>query len=273
MLPRIVLHAATSLDGRVDGFPIDLAQFYHLAGTWKEDATLAGCDTILAGLEMNEQQPESDGDAGFESDTDGNTDTDSDGDSDGNGTSRSEDAEAAGERPLLVIPDSRGRMRRWAELLRYPYWRGGVALCSQATPIEYVEYLYASDIDCIVWGKDRVDLKKCLAELAERHDVKTVRVDSGGSLAQALLREGLVDEISLLIHPVIVGAASSRPSFFGGGEPDSGGTATKAAAAAAAEAAGATGTALNAPFPLSLRLLHLERLNEGLVWSRHVVIK
>jgi len=48
MLPRVILHNTVSLDGRIDGFPIDLCQYYELAATWKEDATLAGSDTFLS---------------------------------------------------------------------------------------------------------------------------------------------------------------------------------------------------------------------------------
>ena len=46
MLPRVILHNAISLDGRIDGFPIDLQQYYELTATWKEDATLAGSETF-----------------------------------------------------------------------------------------------------------------------------------------------------------------------------------------------------------------------------------
>ena len=41
--------------------------------------------------------------------------------------------------------------------------------------------------------------------------------DSGGSLIGALLRDGLVDEISLLVHPSITGGAGERA--WHGGEP------------------------------------------------------
>ena len=43
-----------------------------------------------------------------------------------------------------------------------------------------------------------------------------VRVDSGGALNGALLRAGLVDEISLLVHPVLVGDA---PRWYGSPPP------------------------------------------------------
>ena len=43
-----------------------------------------------------------------------------------------------------------------------------------------------------------------LATLGAR-GVQTVRVDSGGALITALLDLGLVDELALLVHPVLVG--------------------------------------------------------------------
>ena len=52
-----------------------------------------------------------------------------------------------------------------------------------------------------------MDLPAALDALAERHGARVVRVDSGGALAGALLRHGLVDELSLLVHPCVAGAA------------------------------------------------------------------
>lgn len=49
MLPRVFLHNSISLDGRIDGFPADLGQFYELAARRKEDAILEGADTIYPG--------------------------------------------------------------------------------------------------------------------------------------------------------------------------------------------------------------------------------
>ena len=47
MLPKVILHNAVSLNGRIDGFPLDLYQYYELIATRKEDATLAGSETFL----------------------------------------------------------------------------------------------------------------------------------------------------------------------------------------------------------------------------------
>jgi hypothetical protein len=62
MRPKVILYAAISLDGRTTGFPVDMGTFYSLAQEWTEDATLAGCDTLLkAAQDLPEEPPEETG--------------------------------------------------------------------------------------------------------------------------------------------------------------------------------------------------------------------
>jgi 2,5-diamino-6-(ribosylamino)-4(3H)-pyrimidinone 5'-phosphate reductase len=186
MKPRVILHNAVSADGRVDWFPTDIDLFYELAATWHEDATLAGSGTILAAggaAEVPEGGPTA-GPAG-----------------------------EADRRPVLAVVDSRGQVKGWRTLLASGYWRAGVALCSAATPAGHLAWLEDHGVQRIVKGADRVDLAAALGELAARFDVKTVRVDSGGKLNGELLRLGLVDEISLLVHPYLVGGRSPASMF------------------------------------------------------------
>ncbi len=53
-LPYVVLHNAVSIDGRIDGFPVDLGLFYGVTERWNEDAILTGSDTILAAEDPDE---------------------------------------------------------------------------------------------------------------------------------------------------------------------------------------------------------------------------
>jgi 2,5-diamino-6-(ribosylamino)-4(3H)-pyrimidinone 5'-phosphate reductase len=48
MLPRVIIHSAISLDGRIDGFSADVGTYYELASRWDPDAMLSGSNTILA---------------------------------------------------------------------------------------------------------------------------------------------------------------------------------------------------------------------------------
>src|SRR5687767_9617629 len=92
--PRVIAHTAVSLEGFTTGFTPDLATFYGLVATWREDVTLAGADTILA----------------------------------------QEKALAAGTPgpgpnpagPLLAVVDSRGRVSAWDALRNAGHWRDAI---------------------------------------------------------------------------------------------------------------------------------------------------
>ncbi len=224
MLPRVVLFNAVSLDGRIDGFLLDICQFYELAAHWKEDAALAGANTILLSTEL-ENVPEED-ERAFEPPQKNPND----------------------HRALLVVPDSRGRVRCWHYLKTLPYWRGFVSLCSSTTPKEHLDYLKKRHVECIIAGDDHVDMRAALEELNSRYGVKVVRVDSGGVLNGVLLRRGLVDEVSVLVYPSIVGGISPH-SIFHLQDP-----------------------AL--PYEvISLKLMHIERLKGNIVWLRYDIVK
>jgi len=222
MLPRVITYTAVSLDGRIDGFEPDVAQYYKLAPAWEEDATLAGSDTILAA--PMETPPEDD--AAF----------------------APPPVAPQDRRPLLVIADSRGRVRTWHAWRQTPYWRDALALCSQATPAEYLAYLRERHIRYIVAGAERIDFRAALEQLHREHAVRTMRVDSGGTLSGVLLRAGLVHEVSVLVHPVLAGGAAAR-SFFRPPNP-----------------------AESDP-PLALRLIRSRKLAGDLLWLRYEVVR
>jgi len=179
MLPKVILHTAMSLDGRITNFPADIDLYYTLAAQWNPDAILFGSGTILAAptLEVSAEHREM----------------------------FTPPADAPDPRPLMVIADSRGRVRCWETLKTWPYMRDLVAFCSASTPAEYCQYLSSCNIRSIVAGKDQVDMRAAFLELNREYGVKTVRVDGGGILNSVLLHEGLVDEVSVLIHPFIAG--------------------------------------------------------------------
>jgi 2,5-diamino-6-(ribosylamino)-4(3H)-pyrimidinone 5'-phosphate reductase len=221
MLPRVIIHNAVSVDGRIDWFEVDPGVFYDLAGRWHEECALVGSGTVLAAHESAkaDRQP-------WELHVVDPSDT----------------------RPLLAIVDSRGRVRCWKTWLDMPYWRGGVAICSDTTPDEYLQYLAEAGVDFIVAGPRKVDMRAALEELNARYGVQTVRVDSGGILNGVLLRAGLVDEVSILVHPALVGGTSQRSMFR------------------ASDLASSVGV-------IPLTLIGAETVGEGLVWLRYKVAR
>lgn len=255
MLPRVILHNAVSLDGRTDGFPIDLVQYYDLAASWKEDATLAGSDTLL---KTASEAPAEDASAFLPPKIMPND-----------------------NRALLAIPDSRGRIRTWHYLRSLPYWRHFVALCSKSTPQEYLHYLRVRHIDCIIAGEDHVDLHAALEELNFRYGVKVVRVDAGGTLNGQLLRLGLVSEVSILIYPSLVGGERQSSIFRAPDQPATAANAniaafptteaTTATTTAAETAATASDQMTGQKSVISLKLVQMERLKGDVIWMRYEV--
>ena len=169
--PSVIAHAAIALDGATTGFEPRVGPYYELAATWSEDVTLVGADTILA------QEPT---------------------------LAAARGPGPAPDGPLLAVVDSANRVRQWAALRDAGDWSDVIALRGEnsVAPAEG----WPRELVC---GADRVDLTRALDELA-RSGARTVRVDSGGALLGALLELGLVDELSLLVHPIIVGADAPR---------------------------------------------------------------
>jgi 2,5-diamino-6-(ribosylamino)-4(3H)-pyrimidinone 5'-phosphate reductase len=192
VVPYVVLHVEASLDGRIDWIRPDVGRFYALASEFREDAILTGADTLLEGPGLPaEDDPEP-----------------------------PSPEELGGERPLLAVVDSRGRFTLWNWLRKQQYWRDAMAFVSKATPRAVRDRLARQGVAACEAGDDRVDLRGALEWLNERHGVRRVRVDSGGALSGALLRAGLLNEVSLLVEPALVGGVQPR-TFMRGPDPSS----------------------------------------------------
>gem|GEM_PF-2158716 len=119
MPPKVIIHTAVSLDGRITNFPADLDLYYTLAAKYNPDAVLFGSSTILAAptLEVPDEH------RGMFTPPPGTPDP----------------------RPLMVVADSPGQ----DTVLGICSGNGRnvrdfVALCSSSTPHEYGE------LSCIV---------------------------------------------------------------------------------------------------------------------------
>jgi len=217
---RVVLHIQISLDARATGFDIDMGTHYQLAETFEPDGVISGADTFLA-APMPEEVPEW-------------------------------SYEVAKNFPIcsrsiMAIVDSKGRVRNWGGIKKQPFWKTPVALCSRSTPKEYLDYLKREDVDVIITGRDRVDLKKALKELRSRYGSRTLRIDSGGTLSAIMLKEGLIDEISVILSPCIVGNPATAHFI--------------------------NPAVSELPEPCQLKLRHVEEMENGLIWLRYDVIK
>jgi 2,5-diamino-6-(ribosylamino)-4(3H)-pyrimidinone 5'-phosphate reductase len=88
-----------------------------------------------------------------------------------------------------------------------------LVLVAHQTPVEYLAYLQREKIPYLVAGEERVDLHAALEKLGAQLGVTCVVSTAGGKLNGALLRAGLVDEISIEFFPAVIGGFET-PSLF-----------------------------------------------------------
>jgi 2,5-diamino-6-(ribosylamino)-4(3H)-pyrimidinone 5'-phosphate reductase len=220
-LPKVILHMGLSVDGRDDWGAVSGSPYYELVARFQANVDLSGSKTIAtAFLPENPQEAFAD----------------------------IYDLWAnMPARPKLAVVDSKGRIDNYHLIKKQPWWEDVIALCSATTPKDHLKYLEEQGVEYILAGEEQVDLAAALQTLHERYGVKVVRVDSGGILNGVLLRAGLVDEVSVVISPELVGGTSARSLFVA---PDL--------------------TSSEGVIPL--RLTHVEEFKGGFVWLRYEVI-
>lgn len=190
--PYVVCHMLASLDGRIEGSffaepkcSAALKEYGALRSTFNCTATLCGTTTALefAGGEAEElPRPKQ-------------------------LLTYADYRAPARERDYLVAVDARGRIG----------WRSGsfsrpgrpeahiIELLTEQAEPEYLEYLRERGISYIVAGGKRVDFKAALRRLHEMFGIDRIMLAGGGLINGALLDAGCVDELSVVLAPVIDG--------------------------------------------------------------------
>jgi len=182
MLPKVVIHNSISVDGSLTNFEPNMELHYRIAGRYQPDAHLIGSNTVKTGIELYEEGVPPEEKKDFEK------------------------PKRDDRLPYWVIPDTGGELKGLLHTCRrFEFCKDVIVLISEETPKDYIDYLRERDYDFHAVGKKHVDLEKSLQLLAKRYGVKKILADTGRILSNLLLNQGLVAEISLLIHPVIVG--------------------------------------------------------------------
>jgi 2,5-diamino-6-(ribosylamino)-4(3H)-pyrimidinone 5'-phosphate reductase len=184
-LPKIILHNSISIDGSLTDFEPNMGLHYQIAANYKPEAHLIGSNTIKKGIELFGEgiPPEEKNDF--------------------------EKQERNKNLPYWVIIDTKGSMKGLLHTCRrFEFCKDVIILLSESTPKEYLNHLKERNYDYHIIGKNKVDLIKALELLSKEYKIKTILTDTGKILGNVLLNQELVSEISLLIHPKIVGKKS-----------------------------------------------------------------
>ncbi len=211
MLSKVIIHNSVSLDGSLTNFEPNMEVHYRIAGEYKPQITLIGSVTTKVGVQMFGGCPPEEK-ADFE------------------------EPKRNKSLPVWAIIDTQGMMRGMLHAARRcEYARSVVVVISEKTPSDYVQYLKERNYPFFVVGKDKVDLERAIGFLSEEFVAQRILTDTGSVLGNLLLERRLVSEVSLLVHPIVVGKTSYN--MF---------------------------TSIHKPFPM--KLVKAKMLEAGLVW-------
>ena len=204
--PRVVCHMATSVDGRivVDRWPSSAAaavrrQYEEVHASYEAEGWMCGRVTMepFAGG----ARPETEVAREYTS-----------------GTPR-EDFVAPGNYDSFAFAiDASGRLAWESNDIDGDHV---VTILSERVSDEYLAFLRERGVSYMLAGARDVDLTLALEKIGERFGVGTLMLEGGGRINGALLRAGLIDEVSVLIAPVADGRVAT-PALFDvdGGDVD-----------------------------------------------------
>lgn len=192
MKPYIVAHMMSSLDGRslTDGWHLDYASdlYENTAATFEADGWICGRVTMQE-IAHGEDYPK-----GLAKGTVARTD---------------HFVEHNADQYAISI-DPQGRVA----------WKSNTALKSHVVEVltervadDYLAYLQSIGISYVFGGATEIDLDKVVHTLARELGVKKLIVEGGSHVSGAFVNAGLVDEVSVLILPLVDGR-SEHPSSF-----------------------------------------------------------
>lgn len=201
--PRVICHMLGSTDGRIltDGWPLSdegRRQYEVVHQAYEPDAWICGRVTMeehfAQGLRSDEEVAR-----------------------EHHGPPR-EDFRAPGEHDSFAFAvDSGGRLAWETSDIDGDHV---VAVLSERVSDEYLTFLRGRGVSYILAGACEVDLSLALEKIAAGFGVRTLMLEGGGRINGSMLRAGLVDEVSLLVAPVVDGRMGTPAVFDVGGEDD-----------------------------------------------------
>jgi len=195
--PRVICHMMGSIDGRIltEGWPMSgegRTQYELVHASYDADGWLCGRVTMQQHFA---QGVRSDAEIAREY----------------TGDAPRDDHRAPGDfDSFAFIADSHGRL----------VWETNdidgdhvVVLLAAHVSDEYLASLRERGVSYVIAGEREVDLGVALEKIAVQYGVRTLMLEGGGRINGAMLRAGLVDEVSLLVAPVVDGRMGT-PAVF-----------------------------------------------------------
>ncbi|MDT9632891.1 RibD family protein [Pseudomonas sp. JV449] len=150
--------------------------------------------------------------------------------------------------PVAIVIDPSGKLHYQTDTID-----GGhriISILGDSVSDAYLQALRNQGISYLFAGPHCGDLKQALAMLGAQFGLKTLLLEGGGVINGTFLKAGLIDEISLLIYPGIDGLSGVPSIFEYHGQSDE---------------RPASGQ--------SLRHISTQTIEDGFIWARYLVAK
>lgn len=111
---------------------------------------------------------------------------------------------------MLIIPDPCGEI-----FYHTPTVRGSriIAVMSDRVTEDYLQHLQAAGVSFVFSGAGGQQLRGTFQDIGRLFGIRSISLQGGGIINGALLKEGLLDELSLLVYPGVDGL-SGVPSIM-----------------------------------------------------------
>jgi 2,5-diamino-6-(ribosylamino)-4(3H)-pyrimidinone 5'-phosphate reductase len=194
--PRVICHMAASVDGRIvtEGWPSPDAvrrQYEQVHVGYEGDAWICGRVTMepfAGGVRSDQEVAAQQG-----------------------GNAERDDYRAPGEHESFAFAiDASGRLAWESSDIDGDHV---VAILSHRVSDEYLASLRGVGVSYILAGEEDVDLALALDRIGGQYGVRTLMLEGGGRINGGMLRAGLIDEVSLLVAPVVDGRMGT-PALF-----------------------------------------------------------
>jgi riboflavin biosynthesis pyrimidine reductase len=195
--PRVICHMMASVDGRIaatDDWPLSTngrRQYEQIHESYAAEGWLCGRVTMEQHFA---QRARSDAEVAEEH----------------RGPPR-DDFRAPGEHASFAFAiDTHGRLAWESNDIEGDHV---VAILSERVSDDYLASLRERGVSYLLAGAREVDLGLALEKIGERFGVRTLMLEGGGKINGGMLRAGLVDEVSVLVAPLVDGRIGT-PALF-----------------------------------------------------------
>ena len=194
--PRVICHMMTSLDGRIvtSGWPLTATgrhEYEVVHGGYEPDGWICGRVT----MEPFAKRLRSEAEVVREH----------------LGNAPREDFHAPGDFDSFAFAvDARGRLAWESNEIDGDHV---VAILTERVSDDYLAFLRKRGVSYLLAGAPEIDLRLALEKTHAQFGVQTLMLEGGGKINGAMLRAGLIDEVSVLVAPVADGREGT-PALF-----------------------------------------------------------